>query len=71
MINKCHWVVAAQVQGVELNAAHIYMKRRERHRRIRAQPIFATVQNSRVIEVEAHAKRLLLSDSTAPAVAAC
>jgi len=64
-------VVAAQVQGVELNAAHIYMKRRERHRRIRAQPIFATVQNSRVIEVEAHAKRLLLSDSTAPAVAAC
>jgi len=54
-------VIAAKVQGLEPNATHYKMKKNQKRRQIRAQPIFPAIENNRVHEVDAHARLMLLS----------
>jgi len=64
-------VSAAEDQGLESNATRYFTKKCEKRNKILAEPMFPALQHGRVLEVEAHARRLLLDSSNSPAVAAC
>jgi len=60
-------VLASQEQGLQSNAARYFTRKCKKNRRFRSKPTFLACQNSRVLEVEAQARRMLLSTTT-PAV---
>lgn len=60
-------VLAASEQGLVANAARYCTRDSEGRRRHRAWPVFPQVDDSRMIEVETYAKRLLLDAQAEPA----
>jgi len=57
-------VLAALEQGLTANATRYYTRKSETRHRYRARPIFLQVNDSRIMEVEAIAKKLLLDGHT-------